>query len=222
MIKEEKNDTPNSTGNIPHSLSFSEIIITEFSQNQYSKIYPSSFRYVILIENLLFLFIPSNEDTSVLILKDKNKIITTSNTTTATKTQYLSSTYLHQSSFSKDLSDCETISNATHTTNNSLADIDHVEGIKSDDREIDESKEMKRVDSKMSFVSLKGTLKKKSEQNKFKRKKMPPKRKSNYQTLTSTSSTNTLSSTGFSDGKEDAFFALSGITGRETITSIQV
>lgn len=116
------------------------------------------------------------------------------------------------------------MSNATHTTNNSLADVTQLdtEGIKSDDQENENLKEIKRIDSKMSFLSLKSTLKKNIDNRKVKRKKTVPKRKSNYQTLTSTSSTNTLSSTGFSDGKEDSFFALSGIIGRETITSVQV
>lgn len=191
-------------------------MISEFSQNHYSKFYPSSFRFVILIENLLFLFIPAKEDTSVLILKEKFK---------SSKSNYLSSTYLHQQSFSKDFSDFETLSNATHTTNNSVTDITQIdpEGIKSDDQDNNENlKDMKRIDSKMSFLSLKSTLKKNIDNQKPKRKKKLPKRKNNYSTLTSTSSTNTLSSTGFSDGKEDSFFALSGIIGRETITSVQV
>ena len=215
VVKEVPIETSSSTSKIPHSLSFSEIIVTEFSQNQYSKIYPPSFRYVILIENLLFLFVPAKEDTSVLILKDKYK--------TSKSHQYFSSAYFHQQNVSKDLSDCESLSNATHTSNNSATDNPKggggdIEGHKSDELDF----EIKRIDSKMSFLSLKGTLKKKSDIKLIKRKKLPSRRKNNYQTFTSTSSTNTLSSTSFSDGKEDSFFALSGIIGRETITSIQV
>jgi hypothetical protein len=209
---------------LSHSLSFSElppndIISTTPSplqQSQYSKLYPLSFRFVLLIENYLFLYLPAEEDTSVMILKYKIR-----------QTTRLSSPFLQQRN--SEMSDGDTIaSHVTNTTNNSSL----VDGTSGNEMKIiggvefsfDNDEATTRTPS---FVSMRNSsqklLKHTDSANKAKRRGLLSRRKSGYHTLTltSTSSMNTLSSAGLPDGKEELFFALSGVDGRQTITEIQ-
>jgi hypothetical protein len=165
-----------------------------------------------LIENYLFLYLPSEQETSVMVLKDK------------IRTMKLSSPFVlrNSRSQSKDLlSDCETI--VTNTTNNSLVDATAgtAEGTGAGTGTDDEL--IKRRSA--AFVSMKNSSKKLLKHSDSVRATRPrglSRRKSGYHTLTSTSSMNTLSSVSLPDGKEELFFAMSGVEGRQSITEIQV
>lgn len=183
---------------LAHSASFTDFLSTEISN---PSSFPLSFRFVLLIENYLFLYVPVEGETSVMILRDKIKALK------------LVAPHSLTQSMSKDrLSDCETVSNVSNTTNNSL-----IETRKSED-------EGNHFDSKRSFVSLKYSSKKSlthSDSIKGKKRSMLSRRKSGFHTLNSESS-NTLSSAGAPDGKEEFFFALSSLEGRQSITDVQV
>jgi hypothetical protein len=202
---------------LTQSHSFSDLPSTDLadptSASQYSKLFPLTFRYVLLIENYLFLYLPSADETSVMILKDK------------IKTMKLGSPFSPNQKFSKDqMSDEETVTNLTNVSNNSLV----IEGAIPIE-EVNEEKVVSQViNRKNTFMTLKNSSKKLSLQSSdsgrpIKKKSTLTRRKSGlHHTLNSTSSMATLSSTGQPDGKEELFFAMSGLDGRQTITDIQV
>jgi hypothetical protein len=194
-------------------LSASELADSASPSSQYSKLFPLTFRYVLLIENYLFLFLPSADETSVMILKDK------------VKTMKLSSPYSAHQNFSKDQSsDDETATNVSHTSNNSLV----IEGAILIEDGNENSTANQAIRRKKTFMTLKNSSKKLSIQSSdsgrpIKKKGVLTRRKSGlHHTLNSTSSMATVSSTGQPDGKEELFFAMSGLDGRQTITDIQV
>lgn len=211
-----EDDAPPQLG-LAHNPSFSDALPCEVTttphQSQYSRIFPLSFRFVLLIENYLFLYRPAEEETSVMILKDK------------IRTMKLTSPFLQRNSQSRDPmsdGDGETIiSNATNTTINSIVEGQGLEMKIIGGVEFSFDDELSR---KTSFVSTRNSSKrflKHSDSTKVKPRGLS-RRKSGHHTLTSTSSMNTLSSAGVPDGKEELFFALSGVDGRQTITEIQV
>lgn len=202
---------------IAHSTSFTDFLSMEPSS--YSTLFPLTFRYVLLIENYLFLYIPAERETSVMILREKIKALKliSSSPSHDDENQHQQQHQHHPfssnsptPSLSKDiLSDYETVSNVSYNTNNSLIDD---EGF--------------QKDLKKSFVTLKNSSKKSLKHsdsiNTKKKKKTATlsRRKSGYHTLNSESS-NTLSTASAPDGKEEYFFAMSNIEGRQSITDIQ-